>query len=37
VLNKGLNGAEERLLQLNGEKANMKQAPCQEAEQAQAV
>ena len=37
VLNTGLNRAVERLLKLNREKASMKQASCQEAEQARAV
>jgi hypothetical protein len=37
ALNNGLNRAVERLLQLNWEKASMKQASCQEAGQAQAV
>jgi hypothetical protein len=37
VLNNELNRAVERLLKLNREKASMKQASCQEAEQAEAV
>jgi hypothetical protein len=37
ALNTGLNKAVEKLLKINGEKARMKQACCQEAGQAEAV
>ena len=37
ALNTALNKAEEKFLKINGGKASMKQASCQEAEQAEAV